>query len=163
MSHELVFTPSSPWNSERPHVLVVACSDGRLQEPLDEFLRESVGIAHYDRVYLAGGPGALVRGGLETERPNRINDHLLFLIEAHQIESVVLMFHGPAIAGPDISICAEYRRRYPDHTAAQIRKQQEYDTEQILRDPLGGFPSEHVHAYRLEVTNSLGLDVMKIL
>ena len=46
------FISANTWIIERPHVLVVACSDGRYQKPLDEFLREHLNIVDYDRMYV---------------------------------------------------------------------------------------------------------------
>jgi hypothetical protein len=149
MPHREFFATSNPWNSNRPHVLVMACSDGRLQEPLDEFLNTALGISYYDRVLLPGGPGALAPSGTEFMRTARI-------------EEIVLVYHSPAVGGPDLAICADYRRLYPTFDAERIRKQQEEDTDLILKGPLSSFPSEHVHAYRLEVTPELGIHVKKL-
>lgn len=51
-----VYLSERPWNAERPRVLVVACSDGRLQQNADDFLCNHLGISDYDRLYM---PGAL--------------------------------------------------------------------------------------------------------
>lgn len=157
------FVPSRPWNPNRPHVLVVGCSDGRLQEPTDEFLNDRLGIAHYDRLYLPGGPGALAEAGIEFMRAARIREEFLFLLEAHQIEDIVLMFHGPAEDGPELAICADYRRIYRDYDAARIRKQQELDTEEILRGTLNNFPKEHIYVFRLEVAATQDIYVRSLL
>lgn len=163
MPHRRIFHATNPWNSLRPHVLVVACSDGRLQAPTDEFLRESLGIGSYDRLYLPGGPGALSEAGAEFSRASRSATELQFLLEAHQIEEVLLMYHGPAPGGPDLAVCADYRRVYGTYSVEQIRKQQETDTERILRGPLKNFPHENVRAYRLEVAADESLDVLNLL
>lgn len=163
MSHPDFFATSKPWKIERPHILVVACSDGRIQEQVDEFLNEMLGISFYDRLYLPGGPGALSPITVEFLRASRMTDELKFLVKAHEIEEVILLYHGPAHDGPNESICADYSRIYSSFTAEQIRKQQERDTEEILKGPLRGFPSGKVHAYRLEVTGALGIDVVRIV
>ena len=36
------FVASGPWKHQRPSALVVACSDGRLQENLDDFLSNAL-------------------------------------------------------------------------------------------------------------------------
>ena len=163
MPHRRIFHATNPWNSDRPHILVVACSDGRLQAPTDEFLRESLGIAHYDRLYLPGGPGALSEAGAEFNRASRTTVELQFLLEAHQIEHVILMYHGPAPGGPEMAVCADYRRVYSTFSAEQIRKQQETDTERILRGALNNFPHDNVRAYRLEVSDDESLDVLNLM
>jgi hypothetical protein len=162
MPETQLFPTANPWNPNRPHVLVVACSDGRLQEPLDDFLSRQLGISHYDRLYLPGGPGALSCAGVEFMRASRMADEIKFLIEAHKIEDVILMYHGPGEDGPDEAICADYRRIYRWLSAAEIRKQQERDTEEIILGPLRNFPKEHIHPFRMEVNAQLGIDVRSL-
>jgi len=157
-----VFQTANPWNAERPRVLVVACSDGRLQEPLDEFLGGALGVHSYDRLYIPGGPGALSQAGYEYLRASGIVDELNFLIRAHLIERVLLIYHGPAEDGPDEAVCADYRRIYPARDADWIRAQQEADTAAIVSGPLRNFPRENLQAYRLEVTDVLGIDVRQL-
>ena len=36
------------WQAVRPRVLVVACSDGRLQTATDDFLTDELGLTEYD-------------------------------------------------------------------------------------------------------------------
>jgi hypothetical protein len=43
---------SDRWAADRPHTLVVACSDGRLQEPTDAFFHHQLGLAGFDRFVL---------------------------------------------------------------------------------------------------------------
>ena len=43
------FALGMPWDPARPHVLVVACSDGRLQEATDAFLDRVLGIRRCGR------------------------------------------------------------------------------------------------------------------
>lgn len=38
-----VYVSRARWDDERPGVLVIACSDGRLQENLDDFLTGHLG------------------------------------------------------------------------------------------------------------------------
>lgn len=162
MPHPKLLSTSKSWNQQRPHVLVVACSDGRLQEPLDEFLNDVLNISHYDRLYLPGGPGALSSAGVEYMRASRMTEELRFLIRAHEIENVILMYHGPALDGPEMAVCADYRRIYPFHSFELIRKQQEADTQEILNGALGLMPPDKIHAYRMEVTGEYKIDVKQL-
>lgn len=159
MSQPQLYSTETQWNSDRPHVLVVACSDGRLQEPLDAFLTGALGVSHYDRLYLPGGPGALSGAGMEYMRASRVADELKFLIEAHKIDDVILMYHGPGEDGPEEALCADYRRIYPRHDPQRIREQQVSDTKEILAGPLRNFPADHVHPYRMEVNGKRNIDV----
>src|SRR3954469_12285442 len=127
--------PSSPpyiskslWLLERPHILVVACSDGRYQKALDEFLRTHLGIFDYDRMYVPGGPGALASSSLSYFRGDQFRQDTAFLIECHEIESVLFIFHGPSLnGGPIEAVCADYDRKMPHASPAEIHAQHEKD------------------------------------
>ena len=45
------------WSPDRPNTLVIALSDGRLQEATDEFLAHHLHVMRYDRFYVPGGAG----------------------------------------------------------------------------------------------------------
>src|SRR5436853_132992 len=60
--------PLPLWSEDRPSILVIACSDGRLETQTDRFLKEELGIRGYDRYYIPGGPGALADSGFEYSR-----------------------------------------------------------------------------------------------
>jgi hypothetical protein len=145
------FVARDPWNPARPGVLVIACSDGRLQEAVDEFLTGE-GVHHYDRLYVPGGPGALASSGVSFIRADQFRRECAFLIEAHGVSDVYLIFHGPAGDGPVVATCADYRQKFPDWSAAQIRLQQEHDAEEVIRNGFGWNVSPRMHPYRCEVT-----------
>ena len=144
------YTASRRWVDDRPRTLVVGCSDGRLQQVVDEFLHEGLGVSQYDRCYVPGGAGALVPGGIEFTRASQMRKECSFLIEAHGIERAVLIFHGPAPGGPGGAVCGDYRRRFPNRSADELRERQNEDAREIARSGLGGVPLE---IYRCEVTN----------
>lgn len=138
-----------PWDDSRPRVLVVACSDGRLQENLDEFLN-SRGITHYDRLFVPGGPGALASSGYELMRHDQLRRETQFLITAHGVEELFLIFHGAAPDGPEIAACADYKRKLPALNAAAINAAQEKDVVELLR--LFAWPVHlKVRVFRAEV------------
>ncbi|MBV9867911.1 MAG: hypothetical protein JO316_21360 [Abitibacteriaceae bacterium] len=144
------YTAPKPWSSARPHTLVVACSDGRLQENVDEFLANHLGTIHYDRMYIPGGPGALIGNGVEFARPEQLRKECTFLMEAHQIEQLILLFHGASDDGLEAACCADYKRKFPHHNPAQINAQQEADVPELLR--LFSWPHGlRIHIYRAEV------------
>lgn len=122
-----VYTSKAQWTPERPRVLVSCCSDGRLQEAVDEFLQAHLSIANYDRFYAPGGPGALTPGGYEFLRATQYRDDLAFLVRAHKVEELLLIFHGAAPGGPDEATCAHYKRVLPGASADAVRAQQEQD------------------------------------
>jgi hypothetical protein len=148
------------WERARPHILVVACSDGRLQEATDAFLALELGVRHYDRLYVPGGAGGLAScGGRELLRAVEVRKDCRFLVEAHQVEELVLLFHGPGEHGPAESVCADYRRKQPVARVEEIRIQQERDVEELLANR-GEFAGEaRLSVYRFAVDESEGLSV----
>src|SRR5687768_1561090 len=108
----LVTGMTARWNDERPRVLVVACSDGRLQEITDEFLLRVGGITCYDRLYVPGGIGALSASGRDFMRAQQLQQECKYLVQLHRVEHVIALFHGPAPDGPTDAVCADYRRKF---------------------------------------------------
>ena len=147
------YVAREPWNPARPGVLVIACSDGRLQEPVDEFLATR-GITHYDRLYVPGGPGALSSSGASYLRADVVRRECTFLFHAHGIEDVYLIFHGAAVDGPPEATCADYRLKLPTHTPEQIREQQQRDVHEVIRNGFGWNVDPRIHAFRCEITGA---------
>ena len=145
------YTSRSQWNVERPRVLVACCSDGRLQEAIDEFLQNHLHIRDYDRFYAPGGPGALTPGGYEFLRATLYRDDLAFLIRAHKVEELLLIFHGAAPDGPAEATCAYYHRILPGASAAAVREQQFQDLADLQMYLSGLRLTARVRAYRAEV------------
>ena len=121
------YTSEAQWTLERPHVLVVCCSDGRLQEAIDEFLHGNLGIGDYDRLYAPGGPGVLAAGEPEFMQATHYRDDLAFLVRVHQVQELLLIFHGSGPDGPDGSNCAYYGRLLPEASTAEINQRQARD------------------------------------
>jgi hypothetical protein len=142
------------WDPTRPRVLVVACSDGRLQEATDEFLARRLGVAHYDRLYVPGGGGALSASNREFIRAHALRQECRFLVDAHGVERIVLLFHGPTADGPAESMCADYRRKHAWATTAQLRTQQEQDARDLIETRWQWAGAAQVLVYRCEVSAS---------
>ncbi len=139
-----------PWNRQRPKALVIACSDGRLQENVDEFLEASLGITHYDRLYTPGGPGAFV-GLEEMSRAYQLRKECRALVTLHGIEDIVFLFHGPSADGPEEACCGDYKRKMQGHSADEIRARQNQDAEEIIQKGLGEGVNVRMRIYRCEV------------
>jgi hypothetical protein len=147
------------WESERPHILVVACSDGRLQEATDVFLARALGVRQYDRLYVPGGGGALSASGREFIRAGQLRAECRFLVEAHHVDHLVLLFHGAAVDGPPESTCADYRRKHSWAHPDQIRAQQDADVRDLLsrRNEFAG--DAELSIFRFEVAGDGALSV----
>src|SRR6266704_772074 len=101
--------PGLRWTPARPNALVVACSDGRLQQATDAFLAQEFKITQYDRFYVPGGAGALASSGADLERAAKMCTECKYLVDLHQVKRVILLFHGPSASGRIEAVCADYR------------------------------------------------------
>jgi hypothetical protein len=150
------------WTPARPRVLVVACSDGRLQEATDAVLADALNIHRYDRLYVPGGGGALSSARGEFSRAHEFRRECRFLVDAHHVDHLVLLFHGPAADGPSEAVCADYRRLQEFAPASQVRTQQAADVRDLIgrREEFGG--AARLSIYRLEVTANKELAVITL-
>lgn len=139
------------WTVDRPNILVVACSDGRLQEVTDDFLSNELGITRYDRFYAPGGAGALAATGRDFSRAQTMRAECRYLVELHRVTRVVLLFHGPAPTGPAAAICADYQRKLPDAPAAVVRERQNADAHELHLHAAEFAANASIHFYRCEV------------
>ena len=120
------------WTPARPNALVVACSDGRLQEATDAFLEREFKITRYDRFYVPGGGGALASTGTDPVRAQQMCAECKYLVDLHAVRRVILLFHGPSADGRIEAACADYRRKLPWATLEELRTRQEADAVDLL-------------------------------
>ncbi|MHB1313035.1 MAG: hypothetical protein ACYC3L_13550 [Gemmatimonadaceae bacterium] len=151
------------WARVRSGTLVVACSDGRLQEATDAFLAEELGLTEYDRLYMPGGGGALAASGRDFIRAQQLRRECHYLVALHEIERVLLLFHGPSSDGPPEATCADYRRKIAGASAAAIRERQARDAAELVarREEWAGTAA--VSAYWCEVGPSLRITFRTML
>jgi hypothetical protein len=121
------------WSPDRPHTLVIACSDGRLQEQTDAFLHHQLELAGFDRFYVPGGGGALASSGRDFIRADQLRKECAYLIQLHEITRVILLFHGPSARGPAHAVCADYKRKLPFASAEMLRDQQRRDAVDLIQ------------------------------
>ncbi|HEY3281182.1 MAG TPA: hypothetical protein VGN26_02830 [Armatimonadota bacterium] len=139
------------WEAPFPKVLLIACSEGRLQQPLTEFMAHDERLARADRVMLPGGPGALVaRPGREAAAA-LASEACRFLVEAHGIEEVVLVFHGAAPDGPGAAVCGAYNEWYPEASPEQLLRLQQSDCLEAAHLARTWSHGTSVRAFRAEV------------
>ena len=149
---EVIFEGAEGWQPARPRTLVVACSDGRLQKSIDEFLATRLGVTDYDRLYAPGGPAALGRDTL-LHRTDQLIRELEFLMKAHRIEEIVLLFHSADASGPDDAICAHYKRILPGANRKTVATEQNKHANEA-RQVIGAIaPHVQVLVYRAEVSS----------
>ena len=145
------------WSPERPNTLVIACSDGRLQEATDHFLAHHLHVTRYDRFYVPGGGGALSSSGRDFLRAQQLRRECRYLIGLHQVRQVVMLFHGPTRDGPLAAACADYRRKLPWATVTQLRARQEQDAEELGQTREDWAGAAEVLMYRCEVDSRGGI------
>jgi len=140
------------WQEQRPRILVVACSDGRYERSLDDFLDNHLGIRDYDRLYAPGGPGALASSTFSYFRGEQFRQESAFLVEAHALEEIIFIFHGPTNSeGPLDATCADYRRKMHGASTREIYRQQEADLQEAVKAVLKANKDIRISAYRAEV------------
>jgi hypothetical protein len=142
------------WSVERPHTLVVACADGRLQEATDAFLHRELGLDRYDRFYVPGGGGALASSGRGLFSAQPLRRECEYLVTLHEIARVILLFHGPAEDGPADARCADYRRKFPHASAREILLRQYQDFVELRDRHSEWAGAATVSGYRAAVDSS---------
>jgi hypothetical protein len=90
----MTFPSTQSWNPERIRALAIYCSDGRWGLAFDEFCHEQLGLPRYDRFAVPGGPAWLTLGHVSLLTAyTAARDHLHFLVQAHELERIVLITH----------------------------------------------------------------------
>jgi len=139
------------WAPARPHTLVVACSDGRLQNATDAFLHTDLGLAEFDRLYVPGGGGALASSDRDVFRAQQLRGECRYLVELHQVKQVILLFHGPSPLGPAEAVCADYRRKLPWASPDVVSQRQARDAIDLMQRRAEFAADATVTIYRCEV------------
>lgn len=139
------------WSPDRPHTLVIACSDGRLQEQTDAFLHQQLQLVGFDRFYVPGGGGALASSGRDFIRADQLRKECGYLIQLHEITRVILLFHGPSASGPAHAVCADYKRKLPWASPEVLRDQQRRDAMDLIQRGDQWAGKANVSAYICEI------------
>lgn len=113
------FVAPTPWSAERPHTLVVCCSDGRWHEQMMEFVHARIS-PRADLYAVPGGP-AVLDPWCSTFDESRAFDQAMRLLEKyHDLQSVWLIAHEG---------CAYYREKHPHFESDALRQRQIEDLE----------------------------------
>jgi len=81
------------YDEARIHAGAIYCSDGRVGAHFDDFLQNGLGLLRYDRLALPGGPACLAGHEQAHVEERGVVDELRFLVEAHELEQMVLIAH----------------------------------------------------------------------
>lgn len=139
------------WAPVRPRTLVVACSDGRLQEATDSFLAAELGLKEFDRLYVPGGGGALSASDRDVFRAQQLRAECKYLVELHEVRQIILLFHGPSANGPAEAVCADYRRKLPWATPDVLTQRQARDAIELAQLRAEWAASASIAMFRCEV------------
>ncbi len=88
-----MYVSRTPYRQERIYAAAIYCSDGRIGDHVDEFLHQGMGFPRYDRLVCPGGPVALSGRLLALWDARGVEDQIRFLVEVHDIKTVVLVAH----------------------------------------------------------------------
>ena len=190
---ERPFPPSVSWiqaaaraQQEAAHSQTAALAIGHLQREIQEFEAELDEISEVGFVLASFGSTVVVHvrelwyhqpnlvvfaGDNDAGHPVRLVQHLSqlirrechYLVALHEIERVLLLFHGPSIDGPPEATCADHRRKITGASAAVIRERQARDAAELVerRDEWAGTAA--VSAYWCEVGPTLRITFRTML
>ena len=116
------FESSVKHNTERIQAAAVYCSDGRFGEQFDELMHTALGLPHYDRLAVPGGPACLARHFSTYREEDGVTEQLRFLVQVHELERVVLIAHQG---------CAFYTERL-QISSLQLESQQREDLQKAV-------------------------------
>ena len=137
------YTSSIPFEAVPLRDLVVHGSDGRVGRHVDDFLRDGLGLSNYDRMALPGGPACFAGHPAAHVQQANVTEELRFLVEAHELERVVLITHQG---------CGFYRNRMklPDD---ELERRQKADLQKAA-DAIREFTSiDNIQGFFLRIAD----------
>jgi len=107
-----IFQSDIQWTDQRIKAAAVYCSDGRFGEQWDDFLYNVLKLPCYDRLGVPGGPGALIQRDKTAAEFDAATRQMGFLLDAHDINRVVLIQHiGCAFYGVYLGVPEDQREQ----------------------------------------------------
>jgi hypothetical protein len=111
------FTAPTPWSPDRPHTLVVCCSDGRWHAQVVEFMQAEV--SRYADLYaIPGGPAVLDPWNSSYDEFRAFEQGMRLLSKYHDLSSIWLVAHEG---------CAFYMEKHPHFDDGARRARQVAD------------------------------------
>lgn len=144
------------WYAGHAKMLVVACADGRFTDYVEDFVHNTLGVDEFDCLFVPGGPGSMSDAGAQFMRAEQMRREVRFLMDRHDTEEVVLVWHGPAADGPEDAVCGHYRNLCAGKTGIEIADLQQQDATDLVRN----FFAERkvgVRCFRAEVDAALSV------
>jgi hypothetical protein len=77
-----------------------------------------------------------------------------YLVDLHAVRRVIVLFHGPSPGGRIEAACADYRRKLPWASVAELRLRQEQDAAELLGRRREWAAGAAVLLYRCEVDSA---------
>jgi hypothetical protein len=111
------FVAPTQWCEDRPHTLVVCCSDGRWHRQMIEYVHHEVS-DRADLYSVPGGPAVLDPWNSSYDESRAFEEGMRLFAKYHDIQGVWLIAHEG---------CAWYRTKHPHLEADAIRKRQVED------------------------------------
>ena len=108
-----------PWCADRPHTLVICCSDGRWHSQVVEFAQHKVS-ERPDMLAVPGGAAVVDPWSSSFDESRVFDSALRLLLKYHELEAIWLIAHQG---------CAYYLERHPELKPDELRKRQEQDLE----------------------------------
>ena len=105
------------WTAERPHALVVCCSDGRWHAQMMEFIAQQVS-ARADLYAVPGGPAVLDGWNSSFDEARAFGEAMRLLAKYHDLTSIWLIAHEG---------CAFYLEKHPHFDPKALRRRQTED------------------------------------
>jgi hypothetical protein len=125
------------WHPDRIGAIALYCSDGRWGEAFDEFCHRHLHIPRYDRWAIPGGPACIAASGEESPLVHATRLQLDFLVQAHDLERLVLITHYG---------CAWYGQRL-QRTPDDCLPMQAKDVQTAATVLHAWYPNLHIDAY----------------
>jgi hypothetical protein len=117
------FVAPTPWSADRPHALVVCCSDGRWHAQMMEFIRARIS-ERADLYAVPGGPVVLDPWASTFDEARAFDQALRLFEKHHDLQSFWLIAHEG---------CAYYREKHPHFEPDALRRRQVEDLDRARK------------------------------
>ncbi len=135
------FQASSKLGPEKTDAVVIACSDRRYRQPMDEFLSRGLGIANYDLIAVPGGAYILSFADVLPKQLKLGMQMVKLLMRNHLPPRIVLVAHQD---------CSRYREGFTTwlrRPGFSLEEKQRHDLISVSASLRDAFPDAAVQAF----------------